>query len=421
MLDIKDIIKNPENYKKNIAKKGDYNQNIDKVISLYKEKNEVLNKLEKLRAEKNKVSKEIPQSSEKETLIKKMSSLKEELQKEEDLQKKIETDFFKTLNSLPNPADPSVPDGDEEDSVIIKTNSDKPKFDFNPLSHWELGKNLDLIDSEAGAKVAGSRFHFLKNELVSLQFALIQYAFSVINKYNFTPLITPFLVNENTAYGTGYLDSGHEDEVYQVNPDKDNLYLIGTSEIPNIGYYADKIFDKKDLPLRISAFSSCFRREAGSSGKDQKGIIRSHQFDKVEMGIFCSPEDSFKEHELLLKIEEKIWQGLGLHYQVLNIAGKDLGGPAAKKYDIEAWFPGQNKYIEVTSASNCTDFQARRLKIRIKDEENNKIIAHILNGTGIAIGRCLACIMENYQTENGEILIPEKLLPYLNFKKISKK
>ena len=426
MLDIRDIALNPSAYKKGIAKKNVSTKGIDEAIKLYEERNKIRKEVEEMRAEQNKYSKELPKTDKdmkkKEELIAKMSKIKEALKKAEPKEKELSVKLDQILSTFPNPAHESVIEGpDSSGNKVLRYVGKKPEYDFQPKPHWELGEELDLIDSERGAKVAGSRFHFLKNELVLLQFAIIQYAFEIIMKYDFKPLLTPLLVNKMSAYGTGFLDSGHEEEVYCVNPGRDDLYLIGTSEVPNTAYYADEIIPASELPIRVVAFSSCFRREAGAGGKDVKGILRVHQFDKIEMGVFAHPDKSWEEHELILKIEEEIWAGLGIHFQVVNICGGDLGGPAAKKYDLEAWMPGQNAYREVTSTSNCTDFQARRLNIRVKDEEGTNRILHTLNGTGVALGRCLIAIMEQYQTKDGEIDVPEVLKKWLPFKKIKRK
>jgi seryl-tRNA synthetase len=423
LLDIKHIISNLEDYKKGIAKKNHPTDGLLKAVKTYEERNVLLTNLENLRAEQNKLAKDLPKApqEEKKEMIEKMSKLKKEIKESAEKEEILSSELKGLLCSLPNPAHESVLAGKgEEGNKVIRHFGEKPVFDFEPKHHAELGKDLDLIDTEAGAKVAGARFHFLKNELVLLQFALVQYAFEIIMKHGFSPILPPFMVNQKSAYGTGFLDSGHEEEVYHINPGRDDLYLIGTSEVPNTAYMANEIIPEKELPLRIVAYSSCFRREAGSGGKDTKGILRCHQFDKIEMGVFANPDSSWDEHKLLLKIEEEIWQGLGIHYQLMDICGGDLGGPAAKKYDIEAWMPGQNAYREVTSTSNCTDFQARRLNIRVKRENGKNEILHTLNGTGIAIGRCLIAIMENFQTKEGEIMMPEALKKWLNFEKINK-
>lgn len=424
MLDIKNIITHLDYYKTGIEKKQYTTENLLKSVKIYEERNMILTELENTRAEQNILSKKLPSVSpeERSVMLVQMSELKKKIKEFSENEEMLSSELKKLLSSLPNPAKESVLEGKgEDDNKVMRSFGSKPLFTFSPKHHAELGKDLDLIDSEAGSKVAGSRFHFLKNELVLLQFALVQYAFEIIMKHGFMPMIPPFMVNQSSAYGTGYLESGHEDEVYHINPGRDDLYLIGTSEVPNTAYLANEIIPEDQLPLKLVAYSSCFRREAGSGGKDTQGILRCHQFDKVEMGVFSLPENSEQEHEKLLQIEEEIWKGLGIHYQVVDICGGDLGGPAAKKYDIEAWMPGQNAYREVTSTSNCTDFQARRLNIRVKRKNGKNEILHTLNGTGIAIGRCLIAIMENFQTEKGTIIMPQVLEKWLNFTEISPK
>ncbi len=426
MLDIKDIIARPDFYKKGISKKNGNIENVDVVIKAYEDRNSVLKQVEDLRAEQNKLAKELPKLdwdfNTKQELIHKMSEMKKTLKELTPKSEELSSILKKTLASMPNPAHESVlPGEDEKLNEVIRTFSEKPDFNFEPKPHWELGESLDLIDSDKWAKISGSRFHFLKNELVQIQFALIQYVFEIITKKWFSPMLPPLMVKAEAAYWTWYLESGHEEEVYCVNPWRDNLYLIGTSEVPNTAYYMDEIIPNDQLPLKVVAYSSCFRREAWSGGKDEKGILRCHQFDKIEMGVFAHPDNSYEELERIREIEEEIWQGLWIHYQLIDICGWDLGGPAAKKYDIEAWMPGQNAYREVTSTSNCTDFQARRLNIRVKNKDGKNQILHTLNGTGIAVWRCLIAIMENYQTSDGEILIPEVLKKWLPFDKILKK
>lgn len=424
MLDIKDILERTEFYKKGIEKKNCSSSGIDQAVELYKARNLLLAEVENLRAEQNKLSKELPQVSadQKPAMLEKMGQLKVEIKEKGEKEQSLSAELDAVLKTLPNPAHESVrPGKDDSENAVLRFEGKKPEFSFQPKPHWELGEELDLIDSKAGAKVSGSRFHFLKNELVLLQFALVQYAFEVTMKHGFTPLLPPNLVNAQSAFGTGYLESGHEEEVYCVNPGRDDLYLIGTSEVPNTAYLADEIIPVEKLPIRYVAYSPCYRREAGSGGKDEKGILRCHQFDKIEMAVFAHPEKSWSEHELLRSIEEEIWTGLGIHYQLIDICGGDLGGPAAKKYDIEAWMPGQDAYREVTSTSNCTDFQARRLNIRVKDEDGKNKVLHTLNGTAIAVGRCLIAIMEQYQTAEGEIEIPKVLHKWLPFTKIVRK
>ncbi len=322
----------------------------------------------------------------------------------------------KNLLLIPNLPDPTVPVGEGESANHpVRTHGNIPNIE-NPVDHVTLNEKLDLFDTERGAKVAGARFNYLRNQAVLLEFGLIRFGLDIVMKHGFSPMITPELVNGKTVTGTGYLPHG-EDEVYKT---QDDLYLIGTSELALVAYHQDEILPADDLPVRYAGFSSCFRREAGSYGKDTRGIIRQHQFDKLEMVSFVKPEDSAAELDKILAIEEEIMQTLGLPYQVLEIGTGDLGIQAAKKYDIETWMPGQQKYRETHSCSNTTDFQTRRLNIRYKNaEEGKNEFVHSLNGTAIAIGRMLVAILENGQQLDGSVVIPTALIPYVGFDRIN--
>jgi len=292
--------------------------------------------------------------------------------------------------------------------VVLREWGEKRNFDFAPREHFEIAEDLGILDTERSAKVSGSRFYFLRDELAILQMALMNWAFLEIRKMGFSPTIPPFLTRERAIYGTGYLA---RDENYVVNPGEDDLYLIGTSEVPLTSFYADEIVDEAILPAKFAGYSPCFRREAGSYGKDTKGILRVHQFEKIEMVAVCAPEDSPKIHEEILAVEEKLLQMLGIPYRVVLVAAGDLGGSATKKYDCEAWLPGQGKYREMTSTSNCTDFQSRRLNIRLRRKDGEVVIAHTLNGTAVS-SRPLIAILENFQNADGSVDIPEVLQPF---------
>lgn len=413
MIDLKLLIENPEKVKKAILKKQ-YKGDLDKVISLDQEKRALLHEVENLKARQNKISKEIPsaQNEQKQALLSETKDIKEKLKnlepKLEELKKALEAELL----TIPNPTLDSVPEGkDDSENQVIKTIGQKPEFDFEPLDHVTLGKKLDLIDIESASAMSGTRFYYLKNEAVLLEFALVQFVINKLVSKGFNPVIPPVLVKEKAMIATGFFPADRN-EIYHVNPSEDDLYLVGTSEVPLCMLHADKIIEKDRLPIRYAGFSTCFRREAGSYGKDTQGIIRVHQFNKVEMFSFCYPEKSEEEHELIRSIEEEIMTELGFHYQVLNICGGDLGNPAAKKYDIEVWIPTQGKFRELTSCSNCTDYQARRANIRFKDEKGNHTL-HTLNGTAIAIGRTLVAILENYQQKDGSIKIPDVLQGYM--------
>ena len=289
---------------------------------------------------------------------------------------------------------------------------------FKTRDHLELGEGLDVIDVKRAAKVSGTRFGYLKHEAALLEFALIQLAMETLIKEGFIPVIPPVLIKRDVMRGLGYMEHGADEDMFAI--EKDGLLLAGTAEHTVIAMHKDETFNKKDLPKRYVGFSSAFRREAGSYGKDTKGILRVHQFDKVEMVSFVTPEDDDKEHEYLLSLEEKFFQSLEIPYQVVKMCTGDLGFPTARKYDIEAWIPSQTKYREVTSASTTTDFQARRLNIKYQDGSERKYV-HILNGTAFAIGRTLIAILENFQQEDGSILVPRVLQKYTRFSEIRRK
>ncbi len=414
MLDLKLIREQAEKVKKALKKKHVDPVQIDNIVSLDAEKRMLTAELEELQAKRNRASKEIPKlkGAEKEKLLSEMQFVKERLAELEPKAKKLEEDLNNLLAMLPNPPLESVPEGDgEQDNKAVKTVGKAPKFSFEPLDHVTLGKKLDVIDIEAAAGASGTRFYYLKNDAVKWEFALLQFVLSKLTAKGFSPIIPPVLVKERAMFGTGFFPADRN-EIYHVNPEDDDLYLVGTAEVPLCMLYADKIIPAERLPKRFVGFSSCFRREAGSYGKDTHGIFRVHQFDKLEMFSFCHPEKSEEEHEFIRSIEEEIMQELGFHYQVVNICGGDLGAPAAKKYDIEVWIPSQKRFRELTSCSNCTDFQARRCNIRYKDAKGNHIL-HTLNGTAVAMARTLVALMENYQQKDGTVEVPKCLKPFL--------
>lgn len=427
MIDIKKIISGDKEYISWVAKKI-WDKKADEILKkleeAYKKSNQISIDLDEKRARQNFLAKKIPSATdeEKKEFFVEMWEIKKFLKENSDSEKILKDEYKNILASIPNSAHPSVIKWEtEEDNEVIRKFWEKPAFDFEPKAHRDLWEELDLIDSERWAKVAWARFHFLKNELVQLQFALVQYAFSVTTKHWFSPMIPPFMVNEKTAFWTWYLDWGHKEEVYNVNPDRDNLYMIWTSEIPNTAYYQDEIIPEENLPIKYVSYSPCFRREAWSWWKDERWILRCHQFDKIELAVFANPKTSYDELEKLREIEEEIYQGLWLHYQLIDICSADLWIQAAKKYDIEAWMPGQDAYREITSTSNCTDYQARRLNIRMKNSEWKNETLHTLNWTAIAVWRVLIAIMEQYQTKDWEILMPEVLKKFLPFEKICRK
>jgi seryl-tRNA synthetase len=312
---------------------------------------------------------------------------------------------------LPNLPDPDAPEGmTEEDAVLVREVGERPDFDFEPRDHLQIGGELGLIEMEAAATLSGSRFAYLKGDLVLLELALVRFALDLARGEGHEPVVPPVLVREEALFGTGFLP-GDRDQIYEVP--KDDLFLVGTSEVALAGLHANQILEADSLPLRYAAFSTCFRREAGAAGRDTRGIFRVHQFDKVEMFSFVEPQHSAAEHERLLAIEERILAELELPYRVVNVAAGDLGAPAAKKYDCEAWIPSQGRYRELTSCSNTTDYQARRLACRYRagDGEAPKPV-HTLNGTAVAVGRTIIALIENRQERDGTFTLPSILHSY---------
>jgi len=402
MLDIQLIRDNPEQVKKAVKNKGFDPKPVDEVLAGDKKRRELLQKIEALRAERNQLTR---------TDLVKGKKIKVELKKLEPELKEVEVKLNEAMLQIPNPPAKDVKAGkDERDNEVIKKWGKIPKFDFPVKDHLELGEKLGTIDVVRAGKVSGSRFGYLRGDAVRLELALVNFAIETLSKKGFIPVIPPVLIKTEMMRAMGYLEHGGNEQMYIF--DKDNQILVGTSEQSIGPMHAGEVLAAKDLPLRYAGFSTCFRREAGAYGKDTQGIIRVHQFDKVEMFSFCKPEESDKEHEFLLAIEEELLQALNLPYQVVKMCSGDLGAPAARKYDLEAWLPGQNKYRELTSTSTCTDFQARRLNIRYKNKDKLAFV-HTLNGTAFAIGRTLVAIMENYQQKDGTIKVPEVLQKYV--------
>ena len=331
----------------------------------------------------------------------------------------VDKEFNTIIRQIPNYAHPKAPVGKEDkDNTAIKYVGKPPVFNFKPLDHVQLGEKLDLIDFETGTKVSGPKFYYLKNEAVLLQMALENYAMNIVTKHGFTPMITPDIAKEEILEGIGFNPRGAESNIYTV--EGTGTALVGTAEITLGGYYSGEVLDKGRLPIKMTGLSHCFRREAGGAGQYSKGLYRVHQFSKLEMFIICLPEDSDKLHDELLAIEEEIFSGLGLAYRVVDTCTGDLGAPAYRKFDIEAWMPGrgeEGEYGEVTSTSNCTDYQSRNLNVRYKDEDGKTKYVHMLNGTAVALSRALVAVIENYQNEDGSIRVPEALVHYMGGRK----
>jgi len=400
MLDIKFIRENTEAVRKSTLAKGFDVGFLDKLLESDKERRSLLAEIETLNTERKK-------NTDKE----KGREIKESLAKKENRLKSVLAEYEELMLKVPNPVASDVKVGSDKDNETIRTVGKIPKFDFQPKDHVEIGNLTQVIDLERGAKVAQSGFYYVKNEGVFLEQALINYVIQKLVKKGFVPFITPNVAKERYVVGCGYQSrSDKERQIYHV--EGEDLDLIGTSEITLVGLYTDEMLNESQLPLKYVGLSSCYRTEAGSYGKDVRGIFRVHEFRKVEMVVFCKPEESDAWHDKLLEIEEEIWKELKISYQVVKMATGDLGNAAVRKYDIEAWIPSQNKYREVTSVSDTTDFQARRLNIRVKIGKEI-IHPHTLNGTVLAIGRTMIAIMENYQRKDGSFEVPKILKKFV--------
>lgn len=386
---------------------------MDRILELDRRVRSLKGEIEAIAAQKNEASKHIPKASKEERaqMIEEMRLIDAKAEKLEAEFAPANEELSELLYKIPNPPLPDVIVGKtDEENTVLRTVGEPRQFDFAPKDHVTLGEGLGILDVERASKVSGARFMYLKGDGARLELALVQYALDVISRHGFVPMFVPHLVSAKAMRAMGFLEHGGHDEIYYLP--KDNQYLIGTSEQSIGPMHMDEILDEAQLPLRYAGISPCYRREAGSYGKDTKGIIRMHQFDKIELFGFCTPETSAAEHARILGIEEELMQGLSLPYHVLNIVSGDLGLPAAKKWDVEAWMPSQQRYRETHSTSNCTDFQARRLNTRYRNAEGVQLV-HTVNGTAFAVGRTLVALLENYQEADGSVRIPEVLQKYM--------
>jgi seryl-tRNA synthetase len=424
MIDIKLLREQPGALKASLERRG-LGLDVDRMAQIDQARRSTRAAAESMRAEQKSISRRIPrlEGEARQDAIaeagKLAASYRATLAEADELDEQFQALWIR----VPNPAHPSAADGlVEEDAVEIKRWGTVRDFAFPVRDHRDLGTGLGMIDIERAAKVSGSRFGYLTGPAVTLEFALVRMALELLGDKGFTPVVPPVLVREEALFGTGFFPDDDQ-QVYEVGVAaggelrSDNLYLVGTSEVSLAAYHAGEVLDEDALPLRYAGFSSCFRREAGAHGKDTAGIFRVHQFDKVEMFSFCHPERSWDEHEMLLAIEEEIVQSLEIPYRVVNVAAGDLGSSAAKKYDIEAWIPSQERYREITSCSNTTDFQSRRMRIRYRTDRGNRLV-HTLNGTAVAVGRLLIALMENHQQEDGSVVVPDSLRAYAGFDRI---
>jgi seryl-tRNA synthetase len=414
MIDIKFIRENPDAVRASQKGRGEETSIVDQLLALDETRRAAINEFESLRAEQNTLSKSVgaAKGDEKAALLENSKELANKVKIADTKRAEIEEQTNAVAMQLSNILDPDAPIGGEADFVVIEhvgTPRDFAKDGFEPKDHVELGKLLGAIDTERGAKVAGSRSYYLTGAGALLEFALVNYAIASATKAGFIPVIPPVLVNPAAMEGTGFLGQAAEN-VYHL--ERDEVYLVGTSEVPLAAMHMDEILPAEKLPLRYAGYSTCFRREAGTYGKDTRGIIRVHQFDKVEMFSFCKPEEAKKEHKRLLQWEKDFLNAMEIPFRVIDVASGDLGSSANRKFDIEAWIPTQDAYREVTSTSNCTEFQARRLNIRYKDSDGTKAVA-TLNGTLVAIPRMIVAILENHQNADGSVNVPKALQPFL--------
>jgi seryl-tRNA synthetase len=413
VLDLKAIREDPRPYRSALARRGEaLASDVDRLLETDRRWRELTTRVEDLRAEQNRGSKEVGKaaSEERDRLIAELRKVSEELGKLEPELDAAEEELQSLASRLPNPPHESVPEGEtDDDNELVREVGVPPSFSFESKDHVELGQALGVIDLERAARTSGTRFTYLLAGAVWTQWALVRYCLDHLTGQGFVPVVPPVLVREEAMYGTGFLPT---DEAQLYVTREDDLYLVGTSEVALAALHQGDILDPESLPRRYVGYSTCFRREAGAHGKDTRGIFRVHQFDKVEMFSFCDPDASWDEHEFLLSCEEELIAGLGLAYRVMNVCTGELGASAAKKYDIEVWLPGEDRYRELTSCSNTTDYQARRLEVRARYPDANRHL-HTLNGTACAVGRTLIALLENFQDEAGSVTLPEALHPYL--------
>ncbi|MCL2801811.1 MAG: serine--tRNA ligase [Treponema sp.] len=424
MLDYKFISENISAVQANIADRF-MKADAQEVSRLYEKRTGLATNLQGLQQKRNANADAMKGKLEPEArnaLIEEGKKLKEEIAAAEKDLESAEKELLTEARKIPNMAHPDAPVGKEDkDNTEVKKSGIIPKFDFEPADHVKLGQDLDIIDFDSATKVSGTKFYYLKNEGVYLELGLVRYALDILQKKGFTPFITPDIAREEILEGIGFNPRGAESNVYTL--EGEDTCLVGTAEITLGGYYSNQILPRENLPLRMAGLSHCFRREAGAAGQFSKGLYRVHQFTKLEMFVFCLPEESDKFHEELRIIEEQIFEGLNIPFRVVDTCTGDLGAPAYRKWDLEAWMPGRNggEYGEVTSTSNCTDYQARRLNIRFKDTDGKNKFVHMLNGTAIAVSRAIIAILENFQQADGSVRIPKALVPYVGFEVIKRK
>ncbi|NCB01726.1 MAG: serine--tRNA ligase [Spirochaetia bacterium] len=424
MIDVKELRERKDEIALNIKNRG-MKVDLEHILTLQDKRSELLMESENLRRERNENATKMKSKltlEERSILIEQGKKLKESIAVQEELLKSVESEYMMKVKQIPNYAHPNAPVGLlDSDNIEVKKWGEPRKFNFTPKDHVELGEALDLIDFETATRVSGAKFYYLKNEAVLLELALTRYAIDILRSHNFTLTITPDIAKEEIVEGIGFNPRGEESNIYTI--EGTGTCLVGTAEITLGGYHAGNILKEEELPLRYAGLSHCFRREAGGAGQYSKGLYRVHQFSKVEMFVYCTPDQSEHIHQQLLTIEEEIFRGLEIPYRVVDTCTGDLGAPAYRKYDIEAWMPGRGEhgeYGEVTSTSNCSDYQARRLQVRYKTKEGNTQFVHLLNGTAIAVSRAIVAVLENFQQSDGSITLPAALVPYMGINKIKR-
>ena len=417
MLDIKIIRENPDRVKAALkTRNADYDSYIDEILEIDEKRRKLSTETDALKAEQNKVSKQIPimkkNGENTDAVMAEMKEISEKIKNDNAVISELETKQRDTLLRIPNIPSETTPIGkDDSENVELRKWGEPSKFDFEPLAHWDIGKNLGILDPETAAKVTGARFHFYKGLGARLERAVISYFLNTHTENGYTEVLPPYMVNRASMTGTGQLPKFEEDAFRVANND---YFLIPTAEVPVTNMHRDEILSGDKLPIKYCAYSACFRAEAGSAGRDQRGLIRQHQFNKVELVKFVDPATSYDELEKLTNDAERVLQGLGLPYRVVALSRGDIGFSSAKTYDIEVWMPSYNRYVEISSCSNFEDYQARRAAIRFKNSPKDKAqFVHTLNGSGVAVGRTVAAILENYQNADGSVTIPEALVPFM--------
>lgn len=417
MLDIKIIRENPDKVKAALkTRNADYDSYIDEILEIDEKRRKLSTETDALKAEQNKVSKQIPimkkNGENTDAVMAEMKEISEKIKNDNAVISELETKQRDTLLRIPNIPSETTPIGkDDSENVELRKWGEPSKFDFEPLAHWDIGKNLGILDPETAAKVTGARFHFYKGLGARLERAVISYFLNTHTENGYTEVLPPYMVNRASMTGTGQLPKFEEDAFRVANND---YFLIPTAEVPVTNMHRDEILSGDKLPIKYCAYSACFRAEAGSAGRDQRGLIRQHQFNKVELVKFVDPATSYDELEKLTNDAERVLQGLGLPYRVVALSTGDIGFSSAKTYDIEVWMPSYNRYVEISSCSNFEDYQARRAAIRFKNSPKDKAqFVHTLNGSGVAVGRTVAAILENYQNADGSVTIPEVLVPFM--------